>query len=210
MAFLVPVVLFLAILVADTAHAQSRDGRLTVTVSDQTGAVIQNATVLVTAQDDPERTAVVSPVQTSAQGVALLQGLTPGRYFVVIEFPGFETLTIRDVRVRAGENRQNAVLALQKLEDTVTVGQDPQRAASDPRGPAFGTVLTRDQIEALSDDPDELKRQLQDMAGPGAVIKVDSFEGAQLPPKSQIRMIRFSRDAFAAENHFACVCGTER
>jgi hypothetical protein len=203
MAFLVPVVLFLAILVADTAHAQSRDGRLTVTVSDQTGAVIQNATVLVTAQDDPERTAVVSPVQTSAQGVALLQGLTPGRYFVVIEFPGFETLTIRDVRVRAGENRQNAVLALQKLEDTVTVGQDPQRAASDPRGPAFGTVLTREQIEALSDDPDELKRQLQDMAGPGAVIKVDSFEGAQLPPKSQIRMIRFSRDAFAAENHFA-------
>ena len=92
---------------------------------------------------------------------------------------------------------------IQKLEDTVTVGQDPQRAASDPRGPAFGTVLTREQIEALSDDPDELKRQLQDMAGPGAVIRVDSFEGAQLPPKSQIRMIRFSRDAFAAENHFA-------
>jgi len=203
MAFLVPVVLLLAILAADTARAQSRDGRLTVTVSDQTGAVIPNATVTITAQENADRTAAVSPSQTSEQGIAILQGITPGRYTVVIEFAGFETRTLRDVRVRAGDNRQNAVLAIQKLEDTVTVGQDPERAASDPRGPAFGTVLTREQLDALSDDPDELKRQLQDMAGPGAVIRVDSFEGAQLPPKSQIRMIRFSRDAFAAENHFA-------
>ncbi len=203
MAFLVPVVLLVSLLLADTARAQSRDGRLTVTVSDQTGAVIPNATVTVSAQENGERAKVVAPAQTSDQGVAVLQGLTPGRYLVVIEFPGFETRTIRDVRIRAGDNRQSAVLAIQKLEDTVTVGQDRDRAASDPRGPAFGTVLTREQIEALSDDPDELKRQLQEMAGPGAVIKVDSFEGAQLPPKSQIRMIRFSRDAFAAENHFA-------
>jgi hypothetical protein len=203
MAFLVPVVLVVALFVAEPARAQSRDGRLTVTVSDQTGAVIPNARVTATAQDNPERAAVVAPVQTSEQGVAILQGLTPGRYLVVIEFDGFETRTLRDVRVRAGDNHQNAVLAIQKLEDTVTVGQDPQRAASDPRGPAFGTVLTREQIDALSDDPDELKRQLQDLAGPGAIIKIDSFEGGQLPPKSQIRMIRFSRDAFAAENHSA-------
>ena len=118
------------------------------------------------------------PAQTSAQGVAILQGLTPGRYLVVIEFAEFETSTLRDVRIRAGDNRQNAVLAIQKLEDTVTVGQDPQRAASDPRGPAFGTVLTREQIDALSDDPDDLKRQLQDMAGPGAIIKIDSSRAA--------------------------------
>jgi hypothetical protein len=203
MAFLVPVVCVVAVLAASVAQAQTRDGRLTVTVSDQTGAVIPNATVTVTAQDNSDRPAAVPPAQTSEQGIAVLPGLTPGRYFIVIEFPGFETSTLRDVRVRAGDNRQNAVLAIQKLEDTVTVGQDPDRAASDPRGPAFGTVLTREQIDALSDDPDELKRQLQDMAGPGAVIKIDSFEGGQLPPKSQIRMIRFSRDTFAAENHAA-------
>ncbi len=41
------------------------------------------------------------------------------------------------------------------------------------------------------------------MAGPGAVIKVDSFEGGALPPKAQIRSIRISRDQFAAENHAA-------
>ena len=81
--------------------------------------------------------------------------------------------------------------------------QSRQEAAVDPRGPSFGTTLTREQLEALSDDPDELRHQLQEMAGPGAVIKVDSFEGGALPPKAQIRSIRISRDQFAAENHGA-------
>jgi hypothetical protein len=42
---------------------------------------------------------------------------------------------------------------------------------------------------------------LNEMAGPGATIRVDGFRGGRLPPKSQIRSIRFSRDMFAAENH---------
>ena len=39
------------------------------------------------------------------------------------------------------------------------------------------------------------------MAGPGATIRVDGFRGGKLPPKSQIRSIRFSSGMFAAENH---------
>jgi len=42
---------------------------------------------------------------------------------------------------------------------------------------------------------------LKEMAGPGATVRVDGFRGGRLPPKSQIRSIRFSRDMFAAENH---------
>ena len=63
--------------------------------------------------------------------------------------------------------------------------------------------MTREQIEALSDDPDEMAQQLQDMAGGNAIIRVDSFEGGRLPPKSAIKAIHITRDAFAAENHFA-------
>ncbi len=33
------------------------------------------------------------------------------------------------------------------------------------------------------------------------MIRVDGFRGGKLPPKSQIRGIRFRRDSFAAENH---------
>jgi Carboxypeptidase regulatory-like domain len=190
-------------LVPTLAFAQAPPGgRLSLTVGDQTGAVIPGAKVIVTRLDGPEPRGTQSG-ETTEQGIATIVGLAPGRYAVRVEFPGFDTATLPDVRIRAGDNRQRIVLAIQKVEDTVTVGQDPQRAASDPRGNAFGTTLTREQIDALSDDPDELQRQLQEMAGVGALIKVDSFEGAQLPPKSQIRMIRISRDAFAAENHFA-------
>src|SRR5713101_4751290 len=41
------------------------------------------------------------------------------------------------------------------------------------------------------------------MAGGPAIIRVDSFEGAPLPPKSQIKSIHVTRDGFAAENHNA-------
>ena len=193
--------LLVGLALSASAAAQSgRDGRLIVTVADQTGAVIPDARVTVTFQDTPG--AEPMPVATtSAQGVATFQALIPGRYILRAEFEGFEVTTLRDVRVRAGDNRQNVVLGLPRVQDSVTVGEDRSSVASDRRGPAFGTVLTREQLDALSDDPEEMRRQLQEMAGPGAVIRVDSFEGGALPPKSQIRMIRISRDQFAAENH---------
>jgi hypothetical protein len=191
----------LGIALSTPAEAQApRDGRLIITVADQTGAVLPNARVTITPQDTPGAAALPT-ITTSAQGIATFQALAPGRYLVRAEFDGFEATTVRDVRVRAGDNRQSVVLGLAKVEDSVTVGEDRATAASDRRGPSFGTVLTREQIEALSDDPEEMRRQLLDMAGPGAVIRVDSFEGAALPHKSQIRMIRISRDQFAAENH---------
>ena len=43
-----------------------------------------------------------------------------------------------------------------------------------------GTVLTREQMDAFSDDPDEMQRQLMEMAGPGAILPIDSFEGWRL------------------------------
>ena len=110
---------------------------------------------------------------------------------------------LANVAVRSGNNKQVALLTVAGLKDSVTVARDRQEAAADPRGTSFGTQLTRDQIEALSDDPAVLRQQLEEMAGPGAVFKVDSFEGGALPPKAQIRSIRISRDQFAAENHAA-------
>src|SRR6185369_6234835 len=85
----------------------------------------------------------------------------------------------------------------------VTVAQNAQAAAADPRGSAFTTILTREEIAALSDDPAELAQQLQDLAGGNATIRVDSFSGAPLPPKALIKSIHIVRDAFAAENHSA-------
>jgi hypothetical protein len=178
-------------------------GRLLVTVIDQSRAVIPGATVTVAAQDAPGRATAIAPVQTSPQGLATIRGLAPGRYTITAAFSGFETGVLKDVRVGAGDSRHVIVLAIERLQDSLTVGQDPQVAATDRRGTLFGNALTREQIDALSDDPEEMKRQLQDMAGPNAIIRVDSFEGGSLPLKSQIKSIHITRDAFAAENHGA-------
>lgn len=186
-----------------TSRAQAPSAALVVTVVDSTGAVLPGATVTVEGLDAGNKSPAVAPVQTSTDGVATIARLAPGRYSVEAAFSGFETKKLPDIRVRAGNNKQVILLPIEGVKQSVIVGQDQQAAASDRRGSSFGTTLTREQLDALSDDPDVLRQQLQDMAGPGAVISVDSFEGAALPPKAQIRSIRISRDQFAAEYHNA-------
>ncbi len=108
---------------------------------------------------------------------------------------------MNDLRIRTGDTRRDVTLSIEKLDQSVSVGRDPSTAASDPNADRFNTVLSKQQIDALPDDPDEMESALKEMAGPGATIRVDGFRGGRLPPKSQIRSIRFSRDMFAAENH---------
>jgi hypothetical protein len=183
------------------AQAANR-GRLIVTVTDATGGILPTADVRIVGLENATKATPVPPAKTDTNGILAVPNLVLGRYSIEVEFSGFDKAIVKEVRVRAGENRQTVVLQLKTLSDEVTVGQDRQEAAAD-RGVTFGTALTREQIEALSDDPAELRQQLLDMAGPGATIAIDSFEGGQLPPKSQIRSIRVSRDQFAAENHNA-------
>ena len=178
-------------------------GTLAVTVVDTTGAVLPGATVTIAGIEAATRALTIEPAKTGGDGVATIAKLAPGRYSIQADFDGFETRRIPDVRVRNGNNKQVLMLPIAGHKESVTVGQDKQTAAADPRGASFGTTLTREQLEALSDDPDVLRQQLQEMAGPGAIIKVDSFEGGALPSKSQIRSIRISRDQFAAEHHAA-------
>jgi hypothetical protein len=188
---------------SSTVYAQAPNtGTLSVTVVDPSGAVVVGASITVTSAEEASPVPTPVSIRTSDKGIGVVTGLVPGRYSVQAEFPGFETRILKDVRVRSGENRQVAVLALQRMETSVTVGEDKQQVAADPRR-SFGTVLTREEIEALSDDPALLQQQLQDMAGPGAVFRIDGFEGGALPAKAQIRSIRISRDQFAAEFHSA-------
>lgn len=200
------IALLVTLLAMDPSGQAARDARVSVTVVDQTGAVIPNAMVTVTPSVDPKAPPPAAPavaaVATNDKGVAAIAGLTPGRVSIRAEFPGFEPRTLKDVALKPGDNRHVVVLAIQGLQDSVTVSRDAREAASDRRA-TFGTAMTREQIEALSDDPDEMQQQLQDIAGGNAVIRVDSFEGGRLPPKSAIKAIHITRDAFAAENHFA-------
>lgn len=202
--------IFVALLTASMpAAAQApRETRALVTVVDATGAVLPGAVVTVTGLDEtasaPKASgATAGQATASDQGLATIGALKPGRYSIKAEFSGFEAGELKDVRLRAGDNKQVVTLALTKVEETVTVGRDPQSAAADPNGGSLTTQLTQEEISALSDDADELAQQLIDMAGGNAVIKIDSFVGGALPPKAFIKSIRIVRDTFPAENHSA-------
>ena len=195
--------LFTALLIAAPSLAQTpRSGRLTLTVVDQTGGVLPGAVVTIAGMDNATKSAEIAPIVAGEQGIATFTDLRPGRYAVKAEFSGFDPKIDPDVRVRVGDNKQTLTLSILKLADEITVGRDKQEAAAD-RQNTFGSALTREQVDALSDDADVLRQQLNDLAGPGAVIRVDSFEGTPLPPKSQIKSIHVTRDGFAAENHNA-------
>ncbi len=184
------------------ARAQLRRSRLVVTVADQSGAVIPNARVSLTGQDASTQAIPIAPAMTNGVGQAILDGLAEGRYTIQAEFDGFETAVVRDVRVRGEESRRRITLQIKKLDEAVTVSRDRRSTALDPQGSAFSTVLTREQIEALPDDPDEMEAVLKAMAPPGATFRVDGFTGGKLPPKSMIRSIRLPKmDMFAAQNH---------
>ena len=113
------IAVLVALLMAGMPAQAPGDARLTVTVVDQTGAVIQNATVTVTPRPMPATP--LAPVQTSDKGIATLQGLAPGRYSIQAEFPGFEPRLLKDVQLKIGDNKHVVVLAIQGLQDSVTV-----------------------------------------------------------------------------------------
>jgi hypothetical protein len=192
--------LLVPLLTAAPVLAQAaRDARVQVTVVDQTSGVVPGAIVRLTGLETATRAQTVAPGTTAENGIAILEKVIPGRYSITAEFPGFDLGLLRDIRVRAGESRHVVVLPLAKLEQSVTVGRNSAEVAADRRSSQFGNTVTQAQIDALADDPTELQRQLQELAGPDAVIRVDSFEGQMLPPKAQIKSIHVIRDQFAAE-----------
>ena len=177
----------------------ARQAKVQITVVDPSSAVVPDATVTVVGLEPATQAAPLPPVKTTDTGVAIVEAVAPGRYSISAEFPGFEVGQLREVRVRPGDNKHVVVLPLAKMADSVTVGRDTQEAAADRRTSEFGLKLKQEQVEALSDDPAELARQLAELGGPDAVLRVDSFEGQQLPPKALIKSIHVVRDQFAAE-----------
>ena len=171
-----------------------------VTVVDQTGGVVPGATVKLTGLETATQAQTVAPGTTTESGIAILEKVAPGRYSITAEFPGFDLGLVRDIRVRAGDSRHVVVLPLAKIEQSVTVGRNTAEVAANRRNTEFGNTVAQAQIDALADDPTELQRQIQELAGPEAIIRVDSFEGQMLPPKAQIKSIHVVRDQFAAES----------
>lgn len=180
--------------------AQVANGDLHGQVTDPAGAVIPNATITVSSPAGATLTAT-----TDASGNYVVHGLAAGTYMVSAMAEGFAPLSPQGVTVGQGQARLlNLSLAIQVQQQTVQVNDDTPAVSTSPDQNANSVVIKGKDLDALSDDPDELQNELNALAGPGAgpnggQIFIDGFTAGQLPPKSAIREIRVNQNPFSAE-----------
>ena len=182
------------------ARAQGAKGEIRGTVTDQTGALIPGAQVAITGEDGKAIT-----VTTGRDGAYRFAAVTPGMYQMVVTAKGFADAAM-GVELDAGKPAvQDIKMQLPVEQQQVTVTDDAAGVSTAADANASAIVIKGKDLDALSDDPDELQNELNALAGPasgpnGAQIYIDGFTGGQLPPKSSIREIRINQNPFSA--HF--------
>ena len=179
--------------------AQTQNGRLRGQVVDATGAVIPGASITV-----KNSSGLVVSAMSDGVGSYDVKNLAPGKYTVSVTAKGFAPAT-KEVEIAAGQlNQTDIPLAILVKEEDIDVQSDAARVSTSPDANASSLVLSGKDLDALSDDPDELQSELQALAGPsagpnGGQIYIDGFTGGQLPPKSSIREIRINQNPFSAQ-----------
>ena len=170
------------------------------TVADPENAVIPGATVTFTPASGK---ALVT--QSESDGTYVLRNVPAGTYSVTVTMPGFASFVKMGLKVAAGQALTIDVkMTIQEQQQQVNVTTSAAAVSVDADSNASATVLKGKDLDALSDDPDELSSELTALAGPaagpnGGQIYVDGFTGGQLPPKSSIREIRINQNPFSAQ-----------
>jgi len=198
-------IVYLAVLafsggLASASQAQSATGSLRGQVTDPSGAAVPDATVLVTTPSGAATTAT-----TNKDGFYEVKGLAPGKYGVRVIAPGFAPFVQAEIEINVGQAQKlNAQLSIEVQQQKVEVTGTSTRVDVNPANNAGQIVIQGKDLEALSDDPDELESELTALAGPsagpnGGQIYIDGFTAGQLPPKASIREIRINQNPFSAE-----------
>src|SRR5580704_2799765 len=192
--------LFFMALTPMVATAQQTGATVHGLVADPENAVIPGATVTFT-----PATGKALITQSQSDGTYVLRGVPPGTYAVTVTMQGFASFVKAGVKIAAGQNLTlDTQMAIQEQKQEVNVTTTATTLSVDADNNASATVLKGKDLDALSDDPDELSSELTALAGPaagpnGGQIYVDGFTGGQLPPKSSIREIRINQNPFSAQ-----------
>ncbi len=181
-------------------QAQTPTGGFNGVVTDPSGSVIAKAAVRLTNAGGASL-----DTSTNRDGFYEFKGLAPGLYTVTAVAKGFAIFTKEDVQILAGQTQLlNIGLLIQVEEEKVEVSDSSTKVDIAPSNNAGMVVMQGKDLEALSDDPDELQSELQTLAGPsagpnGGQIYIDGFTAGTLPPKASIREIRINQNPFSAE-----------
>ncbi len=169
-------------------------------VTDESGAVVPGAKVSLRGTSGGAKSATADEA-----GAYTFVGLTPGDYTVQASAPELSQPQPARIALKPGAQALNLVLHVSSMAEKVTVEESAAPAVStESSNNASAVVLRGADLDALSDDPDDLAADLQALAGPsagpnGGSIFVDGFSGGQLPPKESIREIRINQNPFSPE-----------
>ena len=192
-------VVLLGLFSAGNLLAQT-NGSLRGVATDPSGARVTKATVIAVGADGKTQTTT-----TTADGSYSFPQLAPGDYTVNVTATGLALATPQAVTVAAGKATvQNLALSISVEQQQVTVSEQSAGLDTSPDNNAGAIVIKGKDLDALSDDPDQLSDELNALAGPaagpnGGQVYIDGFSGGQLPPKSSIREIRINQNPFSAE-----------
>ncbi|MEO6816515.1 MAG: carboxypeptidase regulatory-like domain-containing protein [Edaphobacter sp.] len=193
-------VLFSFVFLPLVASAQQKGATIHGTVADPDEAVIPGATVTLTPASGKSLV-----TQSESDGTYTLHNVPAGTYSETVTMQGFASFVKMGVKVNAGQSvALDAKMDIQSQQQEVQVTAQSAEVSVDADSNASSTVIKGKDLDALSDDPDELSSELTALAGPsagpnGGQIYVDGFTGGQLPPKSSIREIRINQNPFSAE-----------
>lgn len=192
--------LFFIALTPMAASAQQAGATVHGLVADPESAVIPGATVTFTPASGK---ALIT--QSQGDGSYSLRGVPAGTYSVTVTMQGFASFVKMGVKIAAGQALTLDVkMEIEEQKQEVNVTAQSAQVSVDADSNASSTVIKDKDLDALSDDPDELSSELTALAGPaagpnGGQIYVDGFTGGQLPPKSSIREIRINQNPFSAQ-----------
>src|SRR5207245_4127624 len=180
--------------------AQSPTGGLNGVITDPSGGVIAKAAIRLT-----NASGASLDTTTNRDGFYEFKGLLPGTYRLEAVSNGLAVFSQEDVQILAGQTRQLSIgLLIQMEEETVEVSDSSAKVDIATSNNAGRVVMQGKDLEALSNDPDQLQSELQTLAGPsagpnGGQIYIDGFTAGTLPPKASIREIRINQNPFSAE-----------
>lgn len=182
------------------AQAPKSSGSLRGQVTDPSGAVVIGASVTVTSADGS-----IHKVLSDKQGIYFIGGLPVGTATVTATAAGFTAYSMPNVIIPAGQVQPlDIAFSITGKSEQVTVQSETTTVDMNPENNASATILKEQDLEAFSDDPDELEQDLLALAGPsvgpnGGQIYIDGFSNGTLPPKSSIREVRINQNPFSAE-----------
>jgi len=134
---------FLLVAMGVTVYAQAPTGTISGTVTDESGAVVPNATVTITNKD----TGFIRTVTTNAEGLYTAPSLPAGQYEVRAEMQGFRT-TLRPAEVQVG-GTTTVEMKMQVGQSKEVVTVESASAQIEYEKNSIDGVINREKIQDL-------------------------------------------------------------